>query len=86
MASAALKLEAQQVLDELLQAGLIPFKLKAAQLVAEGADHYTIYFFDSRLHSVSVVWAEGQSFKDIFRTAVRQNAAPISGPLYKSKQ
>lgn len=64
------KKEAQQVLDELFSERLIPFKLSAHIVEAIGSGEYIVRFNDSRLRSVDLSWQEGQSFKDVFRTAV----------------
>ncbi len=64
------KAEAQQAIDELLSEHLIPFKLKANKVACEDPAEYTVWFFDSRLHSVIVPWNAGQSFKEKVRAAV----------------
>ena len=61
--------EAQQAVDELLSEHLIPFELRAEIVDAEDSE-YTIRFFDSRLHSVTVLWEIGQSFKGLVRAAI----------------
>ncbi len=85
MSTDSLKLEAQQVLDELMRESLIPFKLTAGKIVSEDSLHYTVHFFDSRLRSVNLVWEAGQSFKDLFRAAVLDGVTRVSGPLYRKK-
>ena len=61
----SLKLEAQSVVDQLLKRNLIPFKLTIAKVeCVEDSDIYTIYFPHSRLHSVTVSWVEGESFRN----------------------
>ena len=64
------KAEAQKAIDELLSEHLIPFKLRAEKVASEDSAEYTIWFFDSRLHSVTVPWKAGQSFKEKVRAAV----------------
>lgn len=64
------KAEAQLAIDELLSEHLIPFKLKANKIACDDPSQYTVWFFDSRLHSVIVPWNAGQSFKEKVRTAV----------------
>lgn len=64
-----LKLEAQTALDELKTKGLLPFELEARELVSEGSE-YTIRFYDSRLHSITVTCEAGQPFKELVRAAV----------------
>jgi hypothetical protein len=65
-----LKLEAQQVLDELDRRHLIRFKLTAFKVESLGLGKYMIYFHDSRLPALMISWAEGQSFRDVFRSAI----------------
>lgn len=67
-----LKLEAQSVLDELKNEGLLAFALEARILTSEDSQH-TIYFHDSRFRSVTVSYMAGQCFKDIVRAAVLDN-------------
>ena len=62
--------EAQQALDELFSERLLPFKLSAQSVELVGFEDYIVLFHDSRLYSVDVVWHEGESFKDAFRTAL----------------
>ncbi len=81
MTTDQLNLEAQATLDELMQEHELPFKLEARDLVSEGSSQYTIRFFDSRLHSITVIWEEGQSFKEIVRVAVLDRVSRLSGPL-----
>jgi hypothetical protein len=64
------KAEAQQAIDELLSEHLLPFKLRANKVACEDPAQYTVWFFDSRLHSVIVPWNLGQSFKEKVRAAV----------------
>jgi hypothetical protein len=71
-----LKLEAQAALDELRNKGLLPFALEARMLVSEGSQH-TIRFYDSRLHSITVSYEEGQSFKEIVRAAVLDRVSEL---------
>ncbi|MBC7932650.1 MAG: hypothetical protein H7Z38_18980 [Rubrivivax sp.] len=86
MAIDALKLEAQQVLDELMKEQLIPFKLYAGEVVSEGVGKYTIRFHDSRIRSVTVTLEAGQCFKDSVRTATLARVARMSGPLSNKKR
>ena len=85
MVTDALKLEAQQALDELLKEQLIPFKLRAGEVVSEGSGSYTVRFYDSRISSVTITWEAGQSFKDIVRAATLKRVAVMSGPLHLKK-
>ena len=61
---------AQQTLDELFAAGQIRFKLTAHKVESNAVGEYTVRFFDSRLHSVTVSWETGLSFKDLLQTAL----------------
>ena len=82
MTTDSLKLEAQAVLDELLREQELPFKLEAQKVVAAGEGRYTIRFFDSRLHSITVSWEAGESFKEVVRAAVLDRVSRLSGPLH----
>ena len=75
--------EAQQSLDELFSEHLLPFKLSACLVESIGGEEYIVRFHDSRLRSVDLSWHEGQSFKDVFRTAILERLKQVSGPLYK---
>jgi len=66
----AMKLGAQETLDELFVQTLIPFKLSACNVESLGMEEYIVRFNDSRLHSVDLSWKTGQSFKSIFRAAI----------------
>lgn len=77
------KAEAQQVLDDLLKEGLIPFKLSVGSMLDLGASTYKVRFYDSRISSVEFAWSEGESFKEIFRTAVLDRVARMSGRLHR---
>jgi hypothetical protein len=61
--------EAQQVLNELWNENLLPFKLRAGKITKE-AGEYTLHFYDSRMRTVSIPMVEGQSFRDMVRAAV----------------
>ena len=76
------KLEAQQVLDEIWSEKLIPFALRVGK-IEETPDKYTIYFHDSRMHSVSFSLVVDHSFRDVFRSAVLVRVTEISGPFKK---
>ena len=78
------KVEAQQALDELFSEHLLPFELTAHKLESIGSGEYIVRFHDSRLSSIDVSWVQGQSFKDVFRTAVLARVNRMSGPLKKS--
>ncbi len=72
--------EAQQVLDELLTEKLIPFALNVGK-ITKGIGEYTIYFYDSRMHSARVPLTKGHSFRDLVRSAVLARVEKMSGPL-----
>jgi hypothetical protein len=65
----AMKLGAQETLDELFVETLVPFKLSACNVESLGMEEYIVRFNDSRLH-VDLSWKRGQSFKSIFRAAI----------------
>jgi len=76
-----LKADAQQVLEDLFSKGLIPFALFAGKVESIALDEYIIRFYDSRLYSLDLTWYEGESFKDVFRTAVLERVRRMSGSL-----
>ena len=76
-----LQAEAQQVLDELFNQRLLPFKLCAYRIESIGLEEYRVRFYDSRLRSVAVSWPPDQSFKGAFRAAVLCRVKRVSGPL-----
>jgi hypothetical protein len=78
------KAEAQQVLDELLKEGLLPFKLRVGSMLDQGHSEYRVHFYDSRIRSVKFSWTEGESFPEIFRAAVLDRVARMSGRLHGS--
>ena len=65
-----IKLRVQEALDELFRERLIPFKLTAQGVNADGLGDYEVPFFDSRLHSIRFSWRDGGSVKEVVRTAV----------------
>ena len=75
------KLEAQQVLDGLLKEGLIPFKLRVGSMIEEHFSYYVVQFYDSRIRALNFSWQEGEPFREIFRTAVLDRVAKMSGPI-----
>ncbi len=75
--------EAQQVLDELWDEKLIPFKFTVEKFT-EGVGEYTIHFYDSRIYRVHVSLTEGHSFRDMVRSAVLARVEKLSGPLSKA--
>ena len=79
------KVEAQQVLDELLEESLIPFKLQAREVNSLGNEELVIRFHDSRLRSIDISCKEGESFKDAFRAALLERVGRLEGP-YKNQK
>jgi tRNA A-37 threonylcarbamoyl transferase component Bud32 len=78
------KVEAQQALDELFSEHLLPFELTAHKLESIGSGEYIVRFHDSRLTSIDVSWVQGQSFKDVVRTAVLARVGRMSGRLKRT--
>jgi hypothetical protein len=62
--------DSQQVLDDLFNERLIPFKLVAQTVAQEIPGKFRIRFYDSRLHSVVVEGKRNHSIKDQVRAAV----------------
>jgi hypothetical protein len=75
-----LEAEAQQALDELWAAKLIPFRLNVGKLT-KGVGEHTIHFHDSRIRTARIPLTDGQSFRDLVRVAVLARVAQRSGPL-----
>ena len=75
-----MKLTVQETLDELFSEHLIPFKLTAQKVDANGSDEFSVPFYDSRLHSVTFCWKNGGSFKQVVRDAVLDRVKYMSGP------
>ena len=78
-----LEAEAQQVLDELWNEKLIPFKLSVGK-ITKAPSEYTIHFYDSRIRTAIVPLTKGASFRDMVRSAVLARVDKMSGPLKKS--
>jgi hypothetical protein len=85
MATEDIKLEAQQVLDDLLKERLLPFKLTAEKVISEASSKYTIRFYDSRIHSITFTMEAGKSFKDLVRAATLEQVERMSGGLNRKK-
>ena len=81
----AMQLGAQQTLDELFAASLIPFRLSARIVESLGMEEYIVRFHDSRLYSIDVSVQHDQTFKAVFRTAILDRVArlPNSGSAPK---
>lgn len=76
----AMKLGAQETLDELYAAHLIPFELSARVVESLGLEEYIVRFHDSRLPSIDVSCREDQSFKEVVRRAVLDRVSRMSSP------
>jgi hypothetical protein len=76
-----MKLKAQETLDELFVAHLIPFELTAYKVNADGPGEYIVPFYDSRMNSISVSWKGDESFKEAVRDAVLDRMKRMRGPL-----
>jgi hypothetical protein len=76
----AMKVGAQQTLDELFAGSLIPFPLSARVVDSIGMEEYIVRFHDSRLYSIDVSWQQGQTFKTVFRTAILDRVARLRVP------
>jgi hypothetical protein len=77
-----IRADAQQVLDDLFEKNLIPFRLHAREVKSIGMDEFVIRFHDSRLRSIDVTWKSGESFKKPFRVAILGRIERISGGPY----
>ncbi len=71
----------QVTLDELIREHLIPFKLTAYAISADGPGNYVVPFYDSRIHSFRFSWTgEGSSLKEVVRAAVLGRVRAMDGP------
>lgn len=75
-----IKLRVQETLDELLNERLIPFKLTAYGVSADGPGEYIVPFYDSRIHSVGFSWRHGRPLKEAVRAAVLDRVGRMSCP------
>jgi hypothetical protein len=79
----AMKLEAQETLDDLFAEGQIPFELSARAVESLGMEEYIVRFHDSRLFSIDVSYHRGQIFKTVFTSAILDRVARLRGaPLF----
>ena len=76
----AMKLGAQQTLDELFAESRIPFRLSARIVESIGREEYIVRFHDSRLYSVDVSWERSQTFKTVFRAAILDRVSRLTVP------
>jgi hypothetical protein len=74
-------LSVQETLDELFVEHKIPFELTAYKVNAEGADEFSVPFYDSRIHSMTFSWKGGGPFRDVVRAAVLDRVKRMTGPL-----
>jgi hypothetical protein len=56
------KAEAQQILDQLMEGGLIPFELTVGK-ITNTSDECEIHFYDARIRSVKFSWKQGYPFR-----------------------
>ena len=77
-----IKLRVQTTLDDLIREHLIPFKLTAYGVNADGPGKYIVPFHDSRIHSFEFSWTDDGrlSFKDVVRAAVLKRVERMDGP------
>lgn len=71
----------QVTLDELISERLIPFRLTAHAISADGPGRYVVPFYDSRIHSFGFSWTDGDpSFNEVVRVAVLKRVQGMDGP------
>lgn len=75
-----MQLGVQETVDELFGEQLIPFKLTAYKINAEGFGEYVVPFHDSRLHSIRFHWRGEGSLKEVVRTAMLDHVEKMTGP------
>ena len=73
----AMRMQAQQTLDELYLERLLPFKLVAHKVESLGMEEYIVRFHDSRLHSLDLSLRRDQVFRTIFRAAILSRVARL---------
>lgn len=73
-------LRVQETLDELFMERLIPFRLTASKVNADGSEEYILPFCDSRIESISFSWKNGESFKEVLRAAIVDGIERMRGP------
>lgn len=76
--AAALRPQAQAVLDNLFRNQVLPFELIATKVECLGSNEYIVRFFDSRLRSVDVSWKQDQSFEEAFQAAMVDRVRRLS--------
>ena len=76
-----IKVRVQATLDELNSEHLIPFKLTAHGISADGPGKYVVPFYDSRIHSFEFSWTRGaSSLREVVRAAVLDRVRSMGGP------
>lgn len=77
-----IRLRVQTTLDDLNREHLIPFKLTAQRVTADGPGNYVVPLYDSRIHSFEFSWTDGGtlSFKDAVRSAVLKRVERMTSP------
>ena len=78
----SIRLRVQTTLDDLNREHLIPFKLTAHGVTADGPGNYVVPFYDSRIHSFEFSWKDdgALSFKDVVRSAVLKRVQLMAVP------
>lgn len=78
----SIRLRVQTTLDDLNREHLIPFRLTAHGVTADGPGNYVVPFYDSRIHSFEFSWKDGGtlSFKDVVRSAVLKRVQLMTAP------
>ena len=77
----AMRVGAQQSLDELFAERLIPFALSARAVESLGLEEYIVRFHDARLHAVDVSCPEGLSFGEVVRAAVLDRVSRLGAKI-----
>lgn len=71
----------QVTLDKLMSEHLLPFKLTAQEIRANGPGNYLVPFYDSRIYSFAFSWTgESSSLEEVVRAAVLERVKAMDGP------
>ena len=76
----AMRVGAQQSLDELFAERLIPFALSARVVESLGLEEYIVRFHDARLLAVDVSCPDGRSFNEMVKAAVLDRVSRLGHP------
>lgn len=76
----AMRVGAQQSLDELFAERLIPFALSAQVVESLGLEEYIVRFHDARLRAVDVSCPDGRSFNEMVKAAVLDRVSRLGYP------